>query len=149
MRLSPAAELALRGMLVLANHHGQAPIPLAAICKQRKLPREYLTKIFALLAKADLVTPVRGKRGGYRLARPPGKITLLEVIEAIEGPLALNYCQHQPSKCDQTLCAIQPVWAELQQIIRKKLSSVTLADCAVVKELKAAVAISTAPAVLS
>ena len=129
MKISPAAEFAVRGVLVLAEQYGQGPVTLNAVCDERHLPKQYLSKLFASLAKADLVTPIRGKRGGYVLTRDPKGITLLEVIEAIEGPLALNYCQHAPSKCGDAQCLIRPVWAALQQAFREKLSSVKLADC--------------------
>lgn len=128
MKISPAAELAVRGVLVLAEHYGRGPVTLAQVCMGRELPKEYLTKIFASLAKADIVTPIRGKNGGYILARQPAAITLLEVIEAVEGTLALNYCQHSPSKCDRIDCKVRPVWTELQNAMRDKLSSMRLSD---------------------
>jgi Rrf2 family protein len=129
MRLSPAAELAMRGMVVLAREHGNGPTPLKEVCRQRDLPREYLVKIFSMLTKAGLVTPVRGKKGGYVLARDPAQISLLDVIEAVEGKMAINYCQQDPPQCDAAECPIRPVWADLQQTVRGKLSQVTLAEC--------------------
>ena len=129
MRLSPAAELAVRGMLVLAEHHGHGPVTLSAIRARRDLPKQYLAKIFASLARADLLTPVRGKHGGYVLARELGRITILDIIEAVEGPIALNYCQHDPPKCDETHCPLRRMWTDLQKTVRKKLGSVTLKDC--------------------
>ena len=129
MKLSPAAELAVRGVLILTEHHGQGPVPLATICKRRDLPKQYLTKIFASLARAGLVTPVRGKKGGYMLGREPGQITILDIIEAVEGPIALNLCQHTPPRCDHTDCHLRAVWTDLQTVVRQKLGGVTLADC--------------------
>ena len=129
MRLSPAAELAVRGALVLAENHGNGPIPLATICQRRDLPKQYLTKIFANLSRAGLVTPVRGKHGGYTLGHQPGDITILDVVEAVEGPIRLNFCQLDPPKCLEYRCPLRPVWAELQETIRDRLGSITLADC--------------------
>jgi len=129
MKLTPAAEFAVRGVLVLAQRGGQGPVTLETICAQRDLPRQYLVKIFGSLNKAGIVTPVRGKRGGYMLARDPASITLLEVIEAVEGQITLNLCQHNPPKCDRTDCPLRPVWTELQDYVRTKLGSVTLAYC--------------------
>lgn len=129
MKITPAAELAVRGVVVLAQQYGQGPVTLSTICQGRDLPKQYLTKLFALLAKADIVTPIRGKNGGYVLAHEPTQITLLSVIEAVEGPLSLNYCQHSPPKCDQVDCLIRPVWAELQNTIRDRLSNLRLSDC--------------------
>ena len=129
MKISPAAELAVRGVLVLARQFGKGPVALSTVCADGELPRQYLMKIFASLAKAGIVTPLRGKHGGYVLARQPSQITLLEVIEAVEGPICLNYCQHSPPKCDRVTCKVRPVWTELQRIVRNKLASVRLSDC--------------------
>ena len=129
MRLSPAAELAVRGVLILAEHYGHGPVTLAKICERRQLPKQYLTKIFASLAKVGLITPIRGKKGGYQLGRDPRDITVLQVIEAVEGPIALNYCQHSPPKCNEPNCPLRAVWSELQAIVRAKLGAVTLAQC--------------------
>jgi Rrf2 family protein len=112
----------------LAEHYGQGPITLAKVCSRRRLPKEYLTKIFSSLARHGLVTPIRGKRGGYVLARDPREISLLDVIEAVEGPIALNFCQQLPPQCDRNDCPMRPVWTELQGLVRRKLGAVRLSD---------------------
>ncbi|HUT61314.1 MAG TPA: Rrf2 family transcriptional regulator [Phycisphaerae bacterium] len=129
MRLSFAAELGVRGMLVLSKHYGEGPVTLDAICSERDLPKQYLTKIFGSLTRADLVSSIRGKRGGYMLTREPGRITLLEVVEAVEGPIVLNFCQHIPPQCDRKGCRIRPIWRQLQRTIRDRLGSMTLRGC--------------------
>jgi Rrf2 family protein len=129
MRLSPAAELAVRGVLELAARYGRGPVTLDTICAPRKLPKQYLTKIFSMLVRDGIVTPIRGKGGGYMLARAPANISLLQIIEAVEGPMALNFCQQEPAQCDSAGCSLRPVWSELQRLMREKLSSVLVADC--------------------
>ena len=130
MKFSPAAELAVRGALVLTENYGQGPTTLATICEESDLSREYLAKVFGMLARADLVTSIRGKNGGYVLARDPAQITLLQILEAVEGPLVLNLCQYDPPRCDRhDKCKIHPVWSELQEYLSEKLGSVTLAEC--------------------
>ena len=121
-----AAELAVRGIVVLGEHYGQGPVPLDEICESRALPRQYLVKLFAMLARANLIEAIRGKGGGYVLAKAPSQITLLEIIEAIEGPLALNLCQSEPPRCEQTQCRIRDVWTALQQDMRAQLAARTL-----------------------
>ncbi len=59
-------------------------------------------------------------------ARPPSEISVLNVIEAVEGPIALNFCQSDPPKCDEVMCPLRPVWTELQEIIATRLADVTL-----------------------
>ena len=129
MKLTPAAEFAVRGAIVLAEQYGQGPVTLDTICAVRSLSKQYLTKIFASLARANLVVPIRGKHGGFTLSREPAQITLLEVIEAVEGPIVMNFCQHVPSQCERVDCTIRPVWADVQTLVRNKLSAVTLKDC--------------------
>ena len=130
MKISPAAELAIQGALVLAENFGQGPTTLAEICEMRSLSREYLAKVFGQLARVDIVTPVRGKKGGYTLARNPQEVSLLQIIEAVEGSQALNLCQYDPPRCDNALvCKVQPVWSELQDVFTEKLRAVSLADC--------------------
>jgi len=129
MKLSPAAELAIRGVVVLAESYGEGPVTLKAICDGRDLPQQYLVKLFSLLAKADIITAVRGKRGGYVLSREPDSISLLEVVEAVEGPLALNLCQHTPPRCNQNGCPMRTMWADLQSMFREKLQRVKIDEC--------------------
>jgi len=117
-------------MVVLSERYGQGvPVTLETVCTQRSLPREYLAKIFASLARARLVTPVRGKGGGFSLSRLPSQISLLEVIEAVQGPIVLNFCQHNPPQCDQVNCPARDLWTELQKLVREKLAGMSLADC--------------------
>ena len=71
--------------------------------------------------------PVRGKGGGYRLARDPSQITLREIIEAVEGPIALNFCQHDPPQCDRVECRLRGMWSDLQDQFVSRLDGVTLA----------------------
>ena len=103
-------------------------MPLEEVCRRRDLPKEYLAKIFASLTRAGLVDAVRGKGGGHFLARSPEEISLLDVIEAIEGPLATNLCQHTPSKCAEEDCPVRPVWNEIQEQVRTLLASKHLSD---------------------
>ncbi|MBN1555142.1 MAG: Rrf2 family transcriptional regulator [Phycisphaerae bacterium] len=130
MKLSLAAELAVRGALVLAQQHGKGPITLAEVCELRDMSREYLAKVFGLLSRAELVTPIRGKNGGYVLARDPKDISLMDIFEAVEGPQYLNFCVHDPPQCDQVeTCKVHRMWVDLQEIFEERLRSTTLADC--------------------
>ena len=129
MNISPAAEFAVRGALVLAEHYGNGPTTLDSICEARDLSKQYLVKIFASLARSGLVTPVRGKRGGYLLARQPSEINLLELVEAVEGPIAMNFCQHDPPRCDRTQCALRTMWSDIQKFVCDKLECTTLGHC--------------------
>lgn len=136
MRISPATEFAIRGVSALARRFGEGPVPLDTICADRDLPKQYLTKIFASLTRAGLLTPVRGKRGGYMLSRAPREISVLEVIEAVQGPLALNFCTQDPPQCHEENCPFHDMWADLQQRVRSALSSKTFANGVAPDEIK-------------
>ena len=129
MKISPAAEFAVRGAVVLAENYGNGPTTLDSICKAQDLSKQYLVKIFASLARAGLVRPVRGKRGGYLLSREPSEINLLDLIQAVEGPVAVNFCQHDPPRCERTECGLRSMWADIQEFICNKLQSTTLGQC--------------------
>lgn len=128
MRMSTAAELGVRGMAYLARNYNNGPVPMATICREQDLPRQYMLKIFSALARAGYVRTTRGKGGGFVLAHPPGDISILNIIEAIEGPLALNFCQNEPSRCrwDNPDCPIKPLWDDLQQSTVRKLGEFRL-----------------------
>ncbi len=128
MKLSMAAEFAIRGVLCLAQEYGHGPLPLEEICRRRGLQKQYLTKLFGMLARANLIDAVRGKGGGYLLARSPEDITLLEVIQAVEGPLAVNLCQTDPPKCGDSECPVRPVWSSVQEGLRSILAARTLEE---------------------
>ena len=129
MQLSLPAELGIRACTLLAERYGERPVRLSDICECRGCKKDTLVKVMKDLARADLVRPVRGNQGGYLLRKEPSEITLLNIIEAIEGPQALNRCQHLPSDCDQSeTCKVQLVWKRIQENYIRELAAVTLAD---------------------
>ena len=113
-------------MCVLAQRYGQGPVTLDSICAERDLPKQYLTKIFSSLSRAGLVNPIRGKRGGYLLSREPGQVSLLQIIEAVQGPIALNFCTQDPPQCDRDNCPLRSMWQEMQEQVVETLSQTTL-----------------------
>ncbi len=124
MHLSTAAELGIRGMAYLAVNYHKGPVTMSKICQEQDLPRQYMVKLFTALGRASLVHSRRGRSGGYTLTRSPEEISILDIIEAVEGPLALNLCQKRPSLCrwsNDPECQIHPMWDELQAITAKIL----------------------------
>jgi Rrf2 family protein len=101
------------------------------IQRRQQVPAAHLAKIVQLLRRAGLVKTSRGARGGVTLALPPEKITMRRVIEAVEGPLALNLCLVAPGTCSRdTFCPVHPVWRRIQAILMKELDAVTAASLA-------------------
>ena len=131
MRLSRKGEYALRAMIVLATHHGQGPMRIAEIAERERIPKKFLEQILLDLKKAGLVHSKRGAGGGYFLVRPPGQITLAEVVRTIDGPLAPLSCvsRHAHVRCpEQKSCGLYSVMREVRDAIADVMEGVTLGD---------------------
>src|SRR5690606_893020 len=93
------------------------------------LAQPTVSKLLKSLAHAGLVVSVRGVRGGYALARPPEEITAAQILDALEGPVALTTCSSDHGACDlQSYCRVGHAWRRINLIIRQALQQVTLAD---------------------
>lgn len=86
-------------------------------------------KLLKVLAKTGLVDSVRGAEGGYRLARDPASITTAQILDALEGPVAITECSTDDSSCElEPLCQVGSAWQKINSVIRLALSDITLAD---------------------
>lgn len=129
MKISTKGRYATRAMLDLALHYGKTPVLLKDISSRQGISLRYLEQIISPLIAAKLVVSVRGPKGGVRLARPPQKIKLSEVIQVLEGPISPVECVENPGSCTRaTACATRDVWADLALAMQGVLSSVTLKD---------------------
>lgn len=131
MEITQQADYAVRAVLELALQPQGTRLSCETIAQRHNIPVAFLTKISARLATAGIVRTQRGVNGGLSLARPPTEITLLEVVEAIDGPITFNRCNRQPSECARSrTCSVHPVWAELCREFRARLASFTFAAIA-------------------
>ncbi|MDX1763365.1 MAG: Rrf2 family transcriptional regulator [bacterium] len=131
MRLTRGGEYGIRGMLYLAMQPPETVALLSEIAASQGTPESYLAKIFQSLARAGLVRSHRGFKGGYSLGRAAEAITVKDIVEGIEGPIALNRCALQDSGCaDEKSCTIQGVWKDAQNAMLGVLDGTTLADLA-------------------
>ncbi len=131
MRLTRGGDYGIRGMLYLAMQPFETVTLLNEISNSQNIPESYLAKIFQALAKAGLVRSHRGFKGGYSLGRPSESITIKDVIEGVEGPIALNRCSVEESTCTEEIdCRIQDVWKDAQNAMIDVLEGTTLADLA-------------------
>lgn len=131
MRLTRQADYAVRVMLDLATHAQEAPIARARIQARQEVPAAYLAKIVQALARAGLVRTLPGAHGGVALDAPADTVTLLRVIEAVEGPIRLNRCVLAPGACPRDkFCSVHPVWMRLQALVTRELDGVTIAALA-------------------
>jgi len=132
--LSQRTRYALKAMVRLARTPEGEPVQIATLAESEDIPRKFLEIILVELKRQNLVQSLRGKRGGYRLARPAEQITFGEVIRITEGPLALVPCvsrtAYRPCEdCkDETACAINRVMAMVRDETARILDATTLAD---------------------
>ena len=129
MKLSTRSTYGVRAMLALAERGSTRPVMSKEIAELQGLPATYLEQLMVLLRKANLLTATRGAHGGYVLARPASEITLLDIIEVLEGSLTLSDCPAGQACCGHPeTCALQDVWEEAGQALRDALRNITLAN---------------------
>ena len=126
MQITRQADYALRAMLYLARLAPQERAPTSKIAVSQQIPSSFLAKIISQLSIAGLIHTSRGAGGGVSLARKPDEISLLDVVEAIDGPISLNECTRDPSICTfGESCPIHEVWCETQKEMVRKLQAAT------------------------
>lgn len=135
MKLSKKGEYALRSLINLgiAAEVGRSLVQVAELAESEQLPIKFLEQIMQALKAAGFVESVRGKFGGYRLAKPAGKITIGEVVRIIDGPLAPIGCVSQTAyeKCtcpDEAHCGLRMLMLDVRNAIAGILDRYTLAD---------------------
>jgi Rrf2 family protein len=130
MKLSTASSYAVHALVNLAGRKEGALVPTRQIAQAEGVPEYYLLKILTLLARAQFLLSVKGPNGGYRLARPAHKIKLLEILEAVDGPLRAEV-PPADGKADAGLRArLQTVYERVADQTRRQLGRVTVADLA-------------------
>jgi Rrf2 family cysteine metabolism transcriptional repressor len=131
MKFSTKVRYGLRGMIELACRYGQGPIQLGTVADNQQISAKYLHAVMQQLRIAGLVRTVRGAHGGFELNRDPSKITVLEVIEAIDGPIAVVDCVvNDCAFLRASPCVANEVWCDITTAIREVIEAQTLADLA-------------------
>ena len=131
MQLTREGEYGIRSVLHLALHTDDGVVQADAIAREQSIPVCFLRKILQTLARNGLVSSRRGAHGGFSLARPPEDITLLAVVEAVEGRVLLNTCVLGIGACQrEAVCPVHPVWQEAQERLVTVLGRTTVADLA-------------------
>ncbi len=129
MQITRQADYAVRAVLYLARLGQTERAATSQVAQQQHIPPSFLAKIISQLSIAGLLHTSRGARGGVTLAREPGEITLLEVIEAIDGPIMLNECVGETDTCKfDEECPLRPVWCEAQNDLVTRLKATTFAQ---------------------
>lgn len=134
MRLSSMADYAVVAMCAAARHCGGARASARDIARETGLPQPTVQKLAGLLVRAGLLRSARGAGGGLELARPAAAISLADIVEAVEGPIALTSCL-EGAKADCALeasCSLRPHWGVVNDALRGALAEVPLARLAAI-----------------
>ena len=118
LAISSKSPYAVRALCELARAGGTAPVPIGEIARRRDIPVQFLEGLFATLRRAGILQSQRGVKGGYSFARPPEQLTVLEVVESLEGPLG--------GEAEQA----GPIWVDAVEAVRQRLGAITIAEAA-------------------
>jgi len=123
MQITRQADYAVRAMVYLAQLGPDKRAATGQIAQEKCIPPSFLAKIVSQLSIAGLLQTWRGARGGVSLAKPPEAISLLDVVEAIDGPILLNDCVAELSSCKyDDDCPLKSIWCDAQQMLVDHLS---------------------------
>lgn len=127
LQLTRGGEYAVRAMTYLARFPEGHVAALHEIGREQDIPESFLAKILQSLVHAGLAVSRRGAHGGFALARPAADITLRDVVEAVDGPIALNHCVVWPEDCPRNHeCEVHKTWVHAQDQLMSVLDTVTL-----------------------
>jgi len=129
--ISTRSRYGLRFLIDLAQREGSGPVDLGSVASRQAIPETYLAKLAVPLRSAGIIRSARGAKGGYELARGPTDISVLEVVEVLEGRTSLLECTEHPENCARSAdCPTLPVWTGLEAAVRSYLSRVSVSDAA-------------------
>jgi Rrf2 family protein len=118
LTITSKSPYAVRALAELARSGGSGPVPIGEIARRRDIPVQFLEGLFATLRRAGILQSQRGVKGGYSFAKPPEDVTVLDVVEALEGRLGQDAAQ------------AGDVWTEAIDALRLKLQAITIAEVA-------------------
>lgn len=126
MKISTKGRYGLRILIDLATHDTQKPRLVRDIAESQQISEKYISRLIIDLRRARLVRSVRGVKGGFFLARSPKEITLLDILETMEGTLSIVDCVMAPEKCTHNAdCTARGIWQKLNNGIRELMRNIT------------------------
>ena len=128
MRLTTKGRFAVTAMLDLAMHGGKHPVTLAGISERQSISLSYLEQLFGKLRRHTLVESVRGPGGGYTLARELEKVSVADIVTAVDEPLDATQCGGKENCKDEQRCMTHDLWSTLNDKMYEYLDSVKLSD---------------------
>lgn len=135
MRLSNLADYAVVVMCAAARHCGGARVSAGELASETGIPVPTVQKVVSKLTGAGLLRSMRGAGGGLQLARPAAAISVAEIVEAMEGPIALTAClEGQDCVLDHN-CSVKPHWPMINNALRGALADISLTSLARIEEI--------------
>ena len=129
MKISTKGRYGLRILIDLATHDPTKPRLVRDIAESQQISEKYISRLIIDLRRARLVRSVRGMKGGFFLARSPKEITLLEILETMEGTISVVDCVMAPEKCARNVgCTARGIWLRLNDGIRELMRGITFED---------------------
>lgn len=129
MKISTKGRYGLRVLLDIATHQDSGPVILRDIASRQSISEKYLWQVINPMKAAGFVNSERGSKGGYRLARDMGEITLLDVVSVLEGPVAVVDCVSEPDGCERSgACVARSVWNRVNEAVQKTMEGISLKD---------------------
>lgn len=131
MQITRAADYAVRVMVYLASVPRGQKSPLNELAQATRVQDSFLSKILQRLVHQGMLVSQRGSGGGFVLNRAANQISLLDIVEAIEGPTQLNVCVGESGHCERKdFCSVHPVWELAQRSLTQALGGVSIAQLA-------------------
>lgn len=131
MVLSRKIDYALRAVEYMSSQPRKKPVQLEEIAKAQGIPEKFLSKILQTLVRSGILESVRGYGGGYWIGKPCKQVTIQNIIEAVDGPIAINHCTGKKIRCRQVeKCRMHDVMKNVQDAMLSILGNTTLADIA-------------------
>ena len=129
MKISTKGRYGVRILLDLARHENGNPRLIRDIAESQQISEKYISRLIIDLRRAGMVCSIRGAKGGFRLAKNPREVTLLDIVEVMEGPLSIVDCVRTPEKCLRSQhCVTREIWDHLNAEIRESMRKVSLQD---------------------
>lgn len=129
IKISTKGRYASRMMLYLAEHFEEGLLHMKDIAQAEEVSEKYLSQLILPLKVAGLIKAGRGAHGGYALSRPPAEIRLLDVLNAVEGPIVLVECVKNAEVCNRSSqCVMRDIWDEFGLNIQTMFQNLSLAD---------------------
>jgi FeS assembly SUF system regulator len=131
IRLSRLTDYGIMLLTLLARDRNGAPRSAREIADRSRLPRPTVSKLLKALAQGGLLETHRGVRGGFRLAKAPEKVTVADIIAALEGPIGITECTSHPGSCGvEPLCPVRTNWRRINRAVLDALNGISLAEMA-------------------